>query len=146
MYTHPPLHTSSHQQTYFDYWPEVIYQQKVLAKPTNSSISTKVADDLFTLLTSTEWPLVHGGFRWTSHCTSRRRKRGVAQRAIKIWNTALGGAWSPILLWISKMYSSLLCWEIVAGKRTHVAETEGNHSTGHSERISASFEHYSSTY
>lgn len=116
MYTHPPLHTGSHQQIYFDYWPEVIYQQKVLAKPTNSSISTKVADDLFTLLTSTEWLLVHGGFRWTSHCTSRRRKRGVAQRAIKIWNRALGGAWSPILLWISKsLQLSLMlgnsCWE-----------------------------------
>lgn len=39
-----------------------------------------------------------------------------------------------------RVHSSLLCWGIVAGRRTHVAETEGNHSTGHSEGRSALFE------
>lgn len=46
----------------------------------------------------------------------------------------------------TKVRSSLLCWEIVAGRRTHVAETDGNHSTGHSEGRSALFKDYSSTY
>lgn len=91
------------------------YQHKVLATPTNSSISTKTADDLSAFLILPEWVLVCGGFRWTSHCTSRRKKRGVAQRAIKMWNGALGGAWSPILLCINKSTQLSLmlgnsCW------------------------------------
>mgnify|MGYP006876478181 CR=1 FL=1 len=45
----------------------------------------------------------------------------MAQSAMRIWKRARGGAWSPILI-----------GQIVVRDETHVAETEGNHSTGHS--------------